>query len=43
MVLRKEFVVRTALAAAGIAGVWVAWAQQQRQPLTMEKVTIETV
>jgi cyclase len=39
MVLRKEFVVRAALAAVGIAGVWVAWAQQQRQPLTMEKVS----
>jgi glyoxylase-like metal-dependent hydrolase (beta-lactamase superfamily II) len=39
MVLRKEFVTRAALAAVGIAGVWVAWAQQPRQPLTMEKVS----
>ncbi len=39
MVLRKELVTRVALAAVGAAGMWVAWSQQQRQPLTMEKVS----
>src|SRR5215510_12746667 len=39
MVLRKEFVVRGVLATIGIAGIWVAWSQPQRQPLTIEKVT----
>jgi len=40
MVFRKHAVTRVALAAAGIAGLWVAKSQQQpRQPLTMEKVS----
>ena len=37
---RKDAVTRIALAAVGVAGLWVARSQQQpRQPLTMEKVS----
>jgi glyoxylase-like metal-dependent hydrolase (beta-lactamase superfamily II) len=39
MVLRRDAVTRVTLAALGIAGLWIAWAQQPRQPLTIEKVT----
>jgi cyclase len=39
MVFRKELVTRVALVAIGAAGLWVAQSQQQRVPLTMEKVS----
>jgi glyoxylase-like metal-dependent hydrolase (beta-lactamase superfamily II) len=39
MVWRKEGVIRSLVAAAGVAGIWMAWAQQPQQPLTMEKVS----
>jgi glyoxylase-like metal-dependent hydrolase (beta-lactamase superfamily II) len=39
MVLRRDAVTRVTLAALAIAGLWIAWAQQPRQPLTIEKVT----
>jgi glyoxylase-like metal-dependent hydrolase (beta-lactamase superfamily II) len=39
MAFRKEMVVRASLVAAGAAGLWVAQSQQQRVPLTMEKVS----
>jgi glyoxylase-like metal-dependent hydrolase (beta-lactamase superfamily II) len=39
MAFRKDVVIRAALAVLGIAGLWIAWAQQPRQPLTIEKVT----
>jgi glyoxylase-like metal-dependent hydrolase (beta-lactamase superfamily II) len=39
MVLRNVFT-RVTLAALGLTGLWVAWSQQQqRQPLTIEKVS----
>ena len=41
MALRKPLVLRITFAALGIAGLWLAWAQQQqpRQPLTIIMVT----
>src|SRR5262249_31086649 len=39
MFLKRDLVTRVTLAAVGIAGVWAALAQQQQQPLTMEKVS----
>src|SRR5215469_6359650 len=40
MAFRKPLVLRITFAALGIAGLWLAWAQQQpRQPLTIDKVT----
>jgi glyoxylase-like metal-dependent hydrolase (beta-lactamase superfamily II) len=39
MAFRKELVVRATLMAVGAAGLWVAQSQQQRVPLTMEKVS----
>jgi len=41
MALRKPLVLRITFAALGIAGLWLAWAQQQqpRQPLTINMVT----
>ncbi|HXA50453.1 MAG TPA: MBL fold metallo-hydrolase [Candidatus Acidoferrum sp.] len=40
MKVRTDVVTRVALAAAGVAGLWVARSQQPpRQPLTMEKVS----
>ena len=40
MKVRKDAVTRVALAAVGVAGLWVARSQQPpRQPLTMEKVS----
>lgn len=40
MTFRKDAVTRVALAAVGVAGLWVAWSQQPpRQTLTMEKVS----
>src|SRR6516164_9442400 len=44
MVFRKPLVLRITFAALGIAGLWLAWAQQQpRQPLTINNVTSEGV
>lgn len=37
--MRKDVLLRAAMAALGGAGLWLAWAQNQRAPLTMEKVT----
>jgi glyoxylase-like metal-dependent hydrolase (beta-lactamase superfamily II) len=41
MAFRKEVVTRVTLAALAVAGLWIAWAQQQQPqpPITMEKVT----
>ena len=40
MKFRKDAVTRVALAAVGVAGLWVARSQQPpRQPLTMEKIS----
>jgi glyoxylase-like metal-dependent hydrolase (beta-lactamase superfamily II) len=40
MPFRKDAVTRVTFAALGIAGLWIAWGQQQpRPPLTIEKVT----
>jgi glyoxylase-like metal-dependent hydrolase (beta-lactamase superfamily II) len=39
MVSQRHVVIRAILAIVGAAGVWVAWAQPQRQPLTIEKVS----
>jgi len=40
MAFRKPLVLRITFAALGIAGLWLAWAQQQpRQPLTINNVT----
>ena len=39
MALPKSVFTRVALAALAVTGLWVAWSQQQRQPLTMEKVS----
>ena len=37
--LRKSSFTRLTLAAIGVAGLWLAWSQQPRQPLTIEKVS----
>jgi glyoxylase-like metal-dependent hydrolase (beta-lactamase superfamily II) len=37
--MRKEVVLRSALAALAGAGLWLAWAQNQPQPLDLQKVT----
>jgi len=37
--MRKEVALRSALAALAGAGLWLAWAQNQPQPLNMQKVT----
>jgi glyoxylase-like metal-dependent hydrolase (beta-lactamase superfamily II) len=39
MAIRKELVTRAALVVLAAAGLWVAQSQQQRVPLTMEKVS----
>jgi glyoxylase-like metal-dependent hydrolase (beta-lactamase superfamily II) len=40
MAFRKDRVTRVTLAVLGVAGLWIAWAQQQpRPPLAIEKVT----
>jgi cyclase len=41
MFIKKSLVVRLSGMGLGLAGLWLVWsqAQQQRQPLTMEKVT----
>src|SRR3954447_7825850 len=40
MILRNETIARAAVAMVGVAGLWMAWSQQQpRPPLTIEKVT----
>src|SRR4051794_27364754 len=42
MVFRKEWCIRAGVVAMGIAGVWVAWTQQQKQPrpaLRVEKAS----
>jgi glyoxylase-like metal-dependent hydrolase (beta-lactamase superfamily II) len=40
MVFRREFVTRVTIGVLGIAGLWIAWSQQQpRPPLTIQKVT----
>jgi glyoxylase-like metal-dependent hydrolase (beta-lactamase superfamily II) len=40
MVFRREFVTRVTVGALAVAGLWIAWSQQQpAQPLTIEKVT----
>src|SRR5580765_6701320 len=39
MAFRKSVFTRVTLAAAGVAGLWMAWSQQPRVPLTMEKVS----
>jgi cyclase len=39
MALQKSVFTRVTLAAIGVAGLWVASSQQQRVPLTMEKVS----
>lgn len=36
--MRKNVVIRVTGAAAGVVGLWLAWAQNQPQPLTMDKV-----
>src|ERR1035441_5282126 len=37
--MRKDVVIRVTVAAIAAAGVWLAWAQNQPQPLTMEKAS----
>jgi cyclase len=37
--MRKELATRLTVAAMAAVGVWLAWAQNQPQPLTMEKVS----
>ena len=37
--MRKEWMVRLAMAVLGVTGLWIAWAQNQAAPMTMEKVT----
>jgi len=37
--MRKQAVLRSALAALAGAGLWLAWAQNQPQPLDLQKVT----
>ncbi|HUI56368.1 MAG TPA: MBL fold metallo-hydrolase [Bryobacteraceae bacterium] len=37
--MRKDVVTRITLAALAIAGLWLAWAQNQPAPLTLQKVT----
>jgi glyoxylase-like metal-dependent hydrolase (beta-lactamase superfamily II) len=37
--MRKDIVVRVTVAAVAAAGVWLAWTQNQPQPLTMEKAS----
>ena len=37
--MRKEAVLRVGLAALAGIGVWLAWAQNQPQPLDLQKVT----
>jgi glyoxylase-like metal-dependent hydrolase (beta-lactamase superfamily II) len=39
MVLQRNVFTRAALAVLGITGLWVAWSQQQRQALTIAKVS----
>jgi glyoxylase-like metal-dependent hydrolase (beta-lactamase superfamily II) len=40
MVFRRDILARLILVAAGAAGLWIAWSQQQpRPPLTIEKVS----
>jgi cyclase len=39
MSLRKNVFTRVTFAVLGVAGLWVAWSQQPRQALTMEKVS----
>jgi glyoxylase-like metal-dependent hydrolase (beta-lactamase superfamily II) len=40
MVFRREHVTRVTLAVCAVAGLWIAWSQQQPRPqLTIEKVT----
>ena len=37
--MRKQWIVRAALAAIGVAGLWIAWSQNPASPLTLQKVT----
>lgn len=39
MIFSRDAVTRVTFAALGVAGLWIAWAQQPRQPLSIEKVT----
>ena len=39
MAFRKSVFTRVTLAVAGAAGLWLAWSQQPRVPLTIEKVS----
>ena len=39
MPVRKEILLRSTVALLGLAGLWIAWSQNQPNPLTLQKVT----